>query len=612
MAILLKSASGSITTGTTLEAARTANNVIEVIVTSALNSTQSNITVAWGTTRTLTVVKGGSIGNTTAFDLTGTNVIFPQAHQVFTGSGAVSGLRNVTPELFGGIPGVTTATMYAAMQKVWSTVLSSPGDIELQGGTYDVGENNFPFRNTENNTGLLDAHNITIRGKGRTTILKTTSVGGADVLQLNALKNIHIRSLAVTSTISGASAGSNGISITNGFDNITIDDVYVYDLGYLDKTSYIDGGKALTIQTGVTSNPIGTLVAQVTTKGCVEGFGFEPDLVTQATNPTSVVVDIIAEDCYTAVKYSAGAASGSIPASLHTGVIVRGSAINCQKDVVLGRAHGIDVDINVVTTKTEAARRLSPAGTAWFAADTEVCALYSLYAYNGKIEITGNKGACAYKANIGGAAAGSSGLAGATRYTDIFLNVGGTASVSDIAAVDSGGNSLLESKLTSTVLTGSIPADFSATTLKNTLRVIGQYSDQDTELTWTPTVAGSSGGSPTYVTQQGKYVRDGSLVSVSGYVEISAKNALAGNIYIGNLPFSSEALVGNYLATISSFGGLATSVVNFVARVNTSDNTLGLFIMTAAGTSSGSALQASDISNTFSVAFGLEYRAVVP
>jgi hypothetical protein len=118
---------------------------------------------------------------------------------------------------------------YAAVESAWTYCLANGKDLYFPSGTYSVkSENNFPFGRIDGlpPVSLLDCKNITIFGDGPTTILRTDTVGGADVLQFNGAKNLHVRNLKLMATVSGSAAGSNGISVTGGFDNITIDEVW--------------------------------------------------------------------------------------------------------------------------------------------------------------------------------------------------------------------------------------------------------------------------------------------------------------------------------------------------------------------------------------------------
>src|SRR5690606_32106002 len=125
--------------------------------------------------------------------------------------------------------------VFDAVKAAWEHCLANGKSLYFPAGVYLVsGDRNFPFRN--GGADLLDCGNITIFGDGPNTILKTTSSSGADVLQLNNVQNLHIRNLKLMAELTGfAGAGSNGISITGGFDNITADQVWCEDLAYVDK-----------------------------------------------------------------------------------------------------------------------------------------------------------------------------------------------------------------------------------------------------------------------------------------------------------------------------------------------------------------------------------------
>jgi len=368
------------------------------------------------------------------------------------GAGAVatdvqSKLRESVSVLDFGADDTGVTDCFAAMTLAWDYCLANGKDLFIPAGTYKQTANNFPFGRINGLTpaSLLDCKDITIYGAGPATVLRTDSVNGADVLQLNGAKNLHIRNLKVTGTISGSGAGTNGVSVTGGFDNVTLDHIWCEDLPSLDKTIYIDGGKALTIQTPVAGQMVecGTLKAtNIFAKGCVYGFGLELDLLAASTKKTSIDLDIVAEDCRNAVIVSAGAATAAIPDNWTMGVKVRAQAINCMQDVGLYRAHGVDVECQVITTKTKEERILNYNGVKWFAADTvaNVVALYAGYAHNSNVLMTGNKGECASIAQIGGAAAGSSGLPDASDKSQFCIGVLGTSASGDIVEINAEGD----------------------------------------------------------------------------------------------------------------------------------------------------------------------------
>lgn len=100
-----------------------------------------------------------------------------------------------------------------------------------------------------------DFQNMTLCGDGISSIIHGKSeTDKFDILQLNEACNINIKNLALTETSSAqVEWGVNGISLTNGCYNVTIEGVHVFDIdGYVD--GYINGGKAFTVQTGAGNN----------------------------------------------------------------------------------------------------------------------------------------------------------------------------------------------------------------------------------------------------------------------------------------------------------------------------------------------------------------------
>jgi hypothetical protein len=350
---------------------------------------------------------------------------------------------------------------YAEILAAWQYCLANGKDLYFPAGEYSSGVNNMPFKNTDYPaTTLLDCGNIMIFGDGPATVLRSDSAVGADVLNLYSVKNLHIRNIGVTASLSGTTgAGSNGCSIVGGFDNVTVDGLWVKDLPYVDKGTYLDGGKAFTIQTGTPATECGTAKAtRIYAKGCVFGGDVSVDLVNWGGKKRAVDIDIIAEDCFAAMVFSAGAATGALSEGMTSGIRARVHAINCQYDAQIGRAHGIALDMMVTTNKSAAARRINPQGGAWHSGDAIVTALDCRYAKNSQIRVVGDKGGCDYAVRIGGTTAGSSGMSGATEHCDIFLDFGNQSSVADFDLLDSGGDTIANSRLQiSTATAATLP-----------------------------------------------------------------------------------------------------------------------------------------------------------
>lgn len=333
---------------------------------------------------------------------------------------------------------------YTGIKAAWDYCLLHGKNLHFPAGVYNSGADNMPFKHTAfPATDVLDCKNITIYGEGPATTLMSDSVAGADVLNLYSVKNLHFRNLRITAKLAAGAtgSGSNGTSVVGGFDNLTFSGMQWVDLPYVDKGTYLDGGKAFTVQPGTPATECGTIrVSNSYARGCVHGVGLEVDLVNWATKKHAIDVELTAEDCYYGAVFSAGAASAALSPAMTMGYRLRLHLINCQRNVGLSRAHGVDVAANVVTTKTVVARRTNPRSVVWHSADSVVDALYCVYAKNSRVVITGDIGACDYKFQIGGASAGASGIAGHTESCSFHLDLGGTAATAPLNVVDFGGN----------------------------------------------------------------------------------------------------------------------------------------------------------------------------
>lgn len=500
-----------------------------------------------------------------------------------------------------GATGDGTTNDYTAILAAWTYCLANAKNLYFPAGTYNVGANNFPFRTPDTVspiTVLLDCKNITIFGDGPATILKTVSVSGADVLQLNAVQNLTIRDLQVTATISGSVSGSNGISITNGFDNLNLLDIYCYRLPSLDKGSGdIDGGGALSIQTPSTSQvtACGSLIAKIRAEGCYYGFlaNGQFDVLQTIGNRQGVVVDLLAENC--CIGYFAGyTVDATYPAIGSTsGITVRATTINCQVDVFAPiQAVGDDITVSVVTSKSKAARLLDPNGVRWDAStvtinDTlyapgQLCVAGIIErAHNCTIQITGDKGACDYKAAIGASATASN---SATQYSFIYLDIGGTASTANVVELTSTGGCLNYSTLNitfNTATTANLRADAPSFFIASRYnQIISGSQTYATEGTWTPVLADSGliDKGATYTTQQGNYVVTGGWLHFNVYLSVTGLGTLTTSsaAFIIGLPFVNTALDISSLS-VGYSSGMSMAAANIpCARVESSEQYIRL------------------------------------
>jgi hypothetical protein len=512
---------------------------------------------------------------------------------------------------------LSTSAMLTAVTAAWNAALAAGKDLFFPAGTYTIGNANFPWRQgIIGPTTLLDCKNITIYGEGPSTVFKTVSPEGADVFQLNGVKNLHFRNLAITAELTGfAAAGSNGISITGGFDNITINDVYIYDLPSLDKTTYADGGKALTFQLADNDTLCGSLSARIKVKNCLQGFGFEPYLHRLQNQPCSIKVQMQAEKCYQGFVYAAPAAASALNSGFSSGIQLDAILVNCQKDIVISRAHGCDIRATVVSTQTKAERTKNGSGVTWLASDTIVESLLSLYSHNCQVKISGYKGNTDYKARIGGAAQGSSGLSGATLNGDFYIDLAGTAALADVASIDFGGNTMTGSRLVCTAATtGSLPNDFYLAVNKNDVLLeekhyapgggaikfpITQIASVDPnslddyeEGSWVPSFSNSAVGSVTFTLNRARYVKIGNQVNCWFSATRNDAASLTGSV-TWTLPFPTAestfwAPIGTYWAVTKSQGivvvdNFANNIVNGCESTTGGVNTYLSYVTLADG-----------------------------
>lgn len=134
--------------------------------------------------------------------------------------------------------------------------------------------------------------------------------------------------------------------------------------------------------------------------------------------------------------------------------------------------------------------------------------------------------------------------------------------------------------------------------------------DHYEEGTFTPTIVGSStAGTPTYITQSGRYTRIGNRVLYSLLIAISAKGGMAGSLTIGGLPFIvATRIEARGAATIGRAENMALSVTTPLTATHSHGVAIVVpYKQTATG--SAAQLAATDISDTFTLYVSGQYEA---
>ena len=152
---------------------------------------------------------------------------------------------------------------------------------------------------------------------------------------------------------------------------------------------------------------------------------------------------------------------------------------------------------------------------------------------------------------------------GISTGTGTFTGAVSTAALSPSGLIDTGANGQIK-----------FPATQNPSSDANTL-------DDYEKGTWTPSV----GGTATYTTQNGKYIKVGGCVSYTYDVKINAIGSGA-TTFLTGLPFTSNAT--HYgISSVVYFGSAASSLTWLGGHITPSGTQLNFDTQTAAGVSSG-------------------------
>ncbi|MCI3936821.1 hypothetical protein MQX03_06395 [Chryseobacterium aahli] len=389
--------------------------------------------------------------------------------------GQIKNTINVAKKGIYPIKGIETDQQkYARWEKIealFQDARKNKFNLFFPAGVYDVGSRNFPFRTPEyvKNDLLLDCANITISGE-KGTIFMTSGTGG-DVLQLNKVKNITIKNLEITATIQNQKKhGSNGISITNGFDNINLDNIKVYDLPGVDVETWVDGNKGLTIQSDIGST---SYMGSITAKNIyVENvaYGFRMDtghLSDLLKNYKTIKVDVemTVKKAFQGFSMEFGMSQNDIPDNAKLNIKANIKLQDCQQYIRLGRVIG--GKYNFELSKTENDNRIfnDYNNKKWLSVHDGVFGFISYYTKKTDVTIKGNIGNVDTKVWIGavGNIVEPFNLRNSTEYNKFYFDIGGKSSDTDLRLISVAGNSLNNNEIKITKrTTDKIPLEFTS------------------------------------------------------------------------------------------------------------------------------------------------------
>lgn len=134
--------------------------------------------------------------------------------------------------------------------------------------------------------------------------------------------------------------------------------------------------------------------------------------------------------------------------------------------------------------------------------------------------------------------------------------------------------------------------------------------DDYEEGSWTPVIGGAGGTSgQTYVTQVGRYVKIGLLVTAQFRAALSAKGTITGAVQIQGLPFTAENVSGLVSIAALRYNTLATNWADVNARVLANTTTADVEAASGAVVSNTSGLATADIANGTILEGTIIYRA---
>jgi hypothetical protein len=248
------------------------------------------------------------------------------------------------------------------------------------------------------------------------------------------------------------------VSIVNGGENITLD-LDVYGCPSIDQTTFLDGGKAYTLQSGTsTLLPYKNIKIKGTARDCGYAVGFDlPYALFDADGVAGiqgVEIDVVAEDCWRGVVLSGASATALLSESDRDATLnIKVTLINCAQNVIAARWVRANIDAHVVTTKT-IAQLFQP-----FAADLSVYGADIRNDFKSKIRVTGRMLECDNKLVIGGATQGG-GNSGACVQSQIdFEMEAATTNNDEINVINSGGNTVNNSIINLRGVTDSTGTD---------------------------------------------------------------------------------------------------------------------------------------------------------
>lgn len=334
-------------------------------------------------------------------------------------------------------------------------------------GIYDFGDNNWSWSGIRTaGNALKDYGGVRIYSTPLATF-RTTSVGGADVMQCCGIKNFGVigypKVTAILNNVDDTLSGSNALSLVFGAVDCVFE-LSVKDMpGIYKPSGAIDGGQGFSIQPGAgNTNPYSNIILRGSVNSATQGFGCDFELDDQVALPLmGIHLDLDIADCYRGVAIAGAAAT--VAGQSYTGITGSVRVRNCQQSYLNFRSLGTNLDVEVVNT-------LPKESLVKHAFNPSVVVTNILASKDGAARVYGRVLTVDTLLNIGGTVMGG-GQFGSTENFTLDHAVAFSGATDQVVVVDSGGNAVDKSRVSlSHVTTGY--ADLS-TKGSNTVQVNG-------------------------------------------------------------------------------------------------------------------------------------------
>lgn len=334
-------------------------------------------------------------------------------------------------------------------------------------GIYDYGDNNWSWSGIRTaGNALKDYGGVRIYSTPLATF-RTTSVGGADVMQCCGIKNFGVigypKVTAILNNVDDTLSGSNALSLVFGAVDCVFE-LTVEDMpGIYKNTGAIDGGQGFSVQPGAgNTNPYSNIILRGSVDGATQGFGCDFELDDQVALPLmGIHLDLDIADCYRGVAIAGAAAT--VPGQAYTGITGSVRVRNCQQSYLNFRSLGTALDVEIVNT-------LPKESLVKHAFNPSVVVTNILASKDGVARVYGRVLTVDALLNIGGALMGG-GQFGSTENFTLDHAVAFSGATDQVVVVDSGGNAVDKCRVSLSHITTGY-ADLS-TKGSNTVQVSG-------------------------------------------------------------------------------------------------------------------------------------------